>query len=125
MRFNHLNLCVPNLDEAQSFFQDHFDFQLLDRKGDAIAILTDGEDFTLVLSKPSAFGSHELVSYPAGFHVGFIVDCADAVERVHARLLAHGILIDKAPRSIHGSYGFYFTALDGILFEVSCSRRDA
>lgn len=124
MRFNHLNLCVPNLDEAQFFFQNLFDFHLLDRKRDAIAVLTDGEDFTLVLSNPSAFGSHEPVSYPTGFHVGFIVDGADVVERIHARLVEAGIEIEHTPRLMRGSYGFYFTALGRILFEVSTASRN-
>jgi len=35
------------------------------------------------------------------------------------RLVAGGIEV-AAPRNLHGSYTCYFTALGGVLFEVSC-----
>lgn len=32
MRLNHLNLCVTDLDEARSFFEELFDFEFVDRR---------------------------------------------------------------------------------------------
>jgi len=119
MRLNHLNLCVDNLNEARALFQDCFDFQFIEQKGEAIAIMTDGHGFTLVLSNLLAFG-HEVRPYPEGFHVGFIQETPEQVERAYSRLAATGIQIEHEPRKIRGSYGFYFTALNAILFEVSC-----
>ncbi len=120
MQLNHLNLCVDNLAEARDLFQRCFDFQPLDQKGDAIAVMTDGHGFTLVLSSRRAFGGEEPTIYPDGFHVGFIVENPGQVDQIHSRLAAADIHIDHGPRKIRESYTFYFTALNAILFEVSC-----
>jgi hypothetical protein len=42
------------------------------------------------------------------------------VDRTHERLMAAGVDTGRGPRGMRGSYGFYFEALGGILFEVSC-----
>jgi catechol 2,3-dioxygenase-like lactoylglutathione lyase family enzyme len=118
MKLNHLNLCVLDLDEARRFFEEHFDFECLDRKGDAVLVMTDRAGFTLVISDPTRFGGGG-AAYPAGFHVGFLVDTNEQVDRTYSRLVDAGIEIDKPPRAMRGSYGFYFNALGGVMFEVS------
>lgn len=120
MRLNHVNLCVDDLDEAQELFRRFFDFRPVDRKGEAVAIMTDGYGFTLVLSNQRAFGGEAPIRYPEGFHVGFILESPDQVDRTHGRLAAAGAEAGRGPRKMRDSYGFYFTALDGVLFEVSC-----
>lgn len=120
MRLNHVNLVVEDLDGAQGFFRRSFGFGLLDRKGDAVAVMNDGQGFTLVLSNVRAFGGEVPVRYPEGFHVGFILETQEEVDRAHGRLVADGADIGREPRSMRDSYGFYFEALGGILFEVSC-----
>jgi catechol-2,3-dioxygenase len=119
MQLNHLNLCVNDLTEARAFFQNCFDFQFLEQKGDAVAIMTDGHGFTLVLSNPRAF-KQEIQPYPGGFHVGFLQETTGQVDQTYQRLAAAGIQLTQEPRKMRGSYGFYFTALNDILFEVSC-----
>jgi catechol 2,3-dioxygenase-like lactoylglutathione lyase family enzyme len=118
MQLNHLNLCVDDLTEARTFFQNCFDFQFLEQKGEAVAVMTDGYGFTLVLSNPRAF-KNEMRPYPEGFHVGFLLETSDQVDQAYRRLAAAGVQLTQEPRKIRGSYGFYFTALNGILFEVS------
>lgn len=119
MRLNHLNLCVDDLTEARTLFEDCFDFHFLEQKGEAVIIMTDGHGFTLVLSNLQAFGN-ELRPYPEGFHVGFILETPDRVDQAYTRLAAAAdVQIAHEPRKIRGSYGFYFTALNAILFEVS------
>lgn len=120
MRLNHLNLAVDDLTEARAFFERLCDFHLLGQRGDALAIMTDGQGFTLVLSDAHAFGEGS-PRYPQPFHVGFILDAPDHVDRVYRRLTASGVRIDREPGELHGRYAFYFTALSGILFEVSCA----
>ena len=120
MRLNHVNLVVEDLNGAQDFFRRFFGFVLLDRKGDAVAIMDDGDGFTLVLSNALAFGGEVPVLYPEGFHVGFILETREAVDRVHERLGAAGVDAGRGPRPMRESYGFYFEALGGILFEISC-----
>lgn len=118
MRFNHLNLIVADLDVARTFFLRHFAFQLQEQKANAITILNDGHGFTLVLANGKAFGVEE-IHYPNGFHIGFLQETAEQVDQTYQQLLAEGITIERPPRSVHGTYGFYFTALDGLMIEVS------
>ncbi len=119
MRLNHLNLCVGDLTEASDFFQRCLDLSLVEQRGDAIAVMDDGDGFTLVLSNPQAFGG-ESPQYPQGFHVGFLVGTPDEVDATYHRLVPLGVRIDRAPTKIRETYGFYFTALGALLFEVSC-----
>lgn len=122
MKLNHLNLCVDDLSEAAEFFQTLFQFRLLDRKGEAIAVMTDEEGFTLVLSNPGAFGG-EAPAYPQDFHIGFYVDTRDEVDRFHSRLSSletFRLQPGNAPKPMRGGYTLYFRALGGILFEVTC-----
>ena len=121
MQLNHLNLCVDDLAEARTLFQNCFDFQFLEQKGKAIVVMTDGQGFTLVLSNPQAFGYEGGIQpYPGGFHIGFLLETSDQVDQVYHRLAAAEIQLPQEPRKMRGSYGFYFTALHAILFEVSC-----
>jgi len=118
MRLNHLNLCVDNLADAREFFERLFDFQFVEQKGDALTVMTDGQGFTLV---PSHFSRTQApISYPNGFHVGFIVETPRHVDDMYKRLAAADVRLDHEPRKARGSYAFYFTALNSILFEVSC-----
>ena len=116
MQLNHLNLCVEDLAEARTFFQNCFDFQLLEQKGEALAIMNDGHGFTLVLSKLRA--TH---TYPKDFHIGFLLETSDQVDQTYQRLAVAKIRLTQEPRKLRGSYGFYFTALNNLLFEVSSS----
>ncbi len=126
MHLNHLNLPVADIAAAQSFFEQFLGFTTVRAGRDALAILDDGHGTTLVLMnvarmKP-AYGSEPPV-YPAGFHVGFILDSRAEVDGLYARLAASGHPLAHAPRRQHGSYGFYVTALDGILFEIATSAQ--
>ncbi len=118
MKLNHLNLCVLDLAEARGFFEEHFDFECLDQKGDAIVVMSDRGGFTLVISDPRKLGGGS-AEYPEGFHVGFFVDAPEHVDATFARLSEAGVAVDKPPRNMRNNYGFYFRALGGVMFEVS------
>ena len=118
MHLNHLNLPVSNLAEAQSFFEDLFDFQLLGKGGDLIVAMSDGHGFMLVLANTARFGG-EAPHYPEPFHIGFNLDDRAQVDAMYERVSAAGITVDDTPRRKHGHYGFYFRALDNLLFEVA------
>ncbi|GHO47879.1 VOC family protein [Ktedonospora formicarum] len=120
MRLNHINLCVNDLTEAREFFQNCFDLKFLDQKGKAIVIMSDGHGFTLVLSNPLAFKDvEEIQPYPGGFHIGFLQDSEAQVDQIYQRLKAAGVQLTQEPRNMRGIYGFYFTALNDLLIEVS------
>ncbi|MGG1519061.1 VOC family protein [Paenibacillus oryzisoli] len=119
MKLNHLNLCVPDLPEAITFFQSLFGFQLIEQKGTVIAVMEDGHGFTLVLSSmPSSLD--EDYRYPKDFHLGFYVDTTTEVDEFHKKLKAFGTASEHAPKLMRGGYTLYFRALNGILFEVTC-----
>lgn len=122
MHLNHLNLPVADIAAARSFFTVVFGFTVTRDGGDAMAVLDDGHGTTFVLMNVArmnpAHGCEPPV-YPAGFHVGFIVDSRAEVDAMYARIAAAGHPLDHEPRRQHGSYGFYVTALDGILFEIT------
>jgi catechol 2,3-dioxygenase-like lactoylglutathione lyase family enzyme len=124
MRFNHLNLPVADLAEARSFFEEAFGFRCIRQKGDVVAVMSDEHGFTLTLANSRRFGG-ETPRYPEAFHVGFIVDSPAEVDAMHQQLAAANIPLERAPGRQHGNYGFYFTALNGILFEVQCLAQAA
>ena len=122
MHLNHLNLPVADVAAARSFFTEVFGLTVTRNGSAAMAVLDDGHGTTLVLLDVArvnpAHGSEPPV-YPPGFHVGFIVDSRAEVDAMYARLATAGFPPGHEPRRQHGSYGFYVTALDGILFEVA------
>lgn len=119
MKLNHLNLCVNELSDAIVFFQSLFDFQLLEQKGDFIAVLSDSNGFTLVLSKLRS--DQDAASlYPKDFHLGFYVDTMTEVDQFYQKLAAAGIATEQEPKMIRDGYTMYFKALSGILFEITC-----
>jgi catechol 2,3-dioxygenase-like lactoylglutathione lyase family enzyme len=104
------------MPEAIDFFVKFFSFELIDQKGDFVAILSDGDGFTLVLTKNKA----DTLAYPPDFHFGFLQNTEEQVFSIYNKLIDGGLDI-PAPKSIRGSLGFYFNGPDGILMEVSCA----
>jgi len=119
MKLNHLNLVVPDLDAAQELFTGTFGFGVTLRRGDTLAALTDEGGFTLVLADSRRFGGDGAPRYPETFHVGFLQETCAAVDALYVRLATAPVELSHAPRPMHGSYGFYCTALGGLLIEIS------
>jgi len=117
MKLNHLNLVVADVAAARQLFETHFGFRhQLTRGANALAILEGSDGFVLVL----AHGAPP-VQYPKPFHIGFFCPTREEVQAKHAELHAAGLSPEMEPRMVHGSFGFYFTALDGgLLIEVAC-----
>ena len=118
MKLNHLNLCVPDITEARTFFESHFGFRCVDIKGANILAVLQGEgDFILVLSN---LRKDVKPAYPADFHIGFILESVDQVQAIYQRLQEAGIEIPQGIREMRGSLIFYCIAPGPILLEVSC-----
>jgi catechol 2,3-dioxygenase-like lactoylglutathione lyase family enzyme len=117
VKLNHLDLQVLDVPAASEFFVRHFAFERLTRADSpAIAILTDGEGFTLVLQRRTA------VSYPEGFHIGFIVDDPAEVYVRRAALADAGL--DVSPVQVNGRGTMcYCHGPSGVLVEVSSRGR--
>ena len=65
------------------------------------------------------FGVGGEVTYPPGFHVGFVQESEAQVDQINQRLREDGIEVPK-PARMHGSWTFYFKAPGGFTVEVLC-----
>lgn len=114
MKLNHIDLQVPDVQEAAAFFERWFAFeQLSNRQSPAIAILRGAGDFTLVLQRRAA-GER----YPEGFHIGFLLDEESQVLAFHARARAAGLAISEVQRNGRGTLT-YLRGPGELLIEVS------
>jgi catechol 2,3-dioxygenase-like lactoylglutathione lyase family enzyme len=113
MHLNHLDLAVPDVAAAASFFESAFGFAVLETRGrDGMAILR-GAGFALVLTRDLE------AAYPKTFHIGFLQPDEQAVLDAYARIQTAGFDVPRPPAILRGSLMFYCTAPGGILVEVS------
>ena len=116
MILNHLDLQVADVQATVSTFEAFFGLTLeTSRNSPAIAIMSDGHGFTLVLQRSEA------PQYPAGFHLGFLVESIAIVERTHARLVEAGASVTPVQSNNRGTM-IYCQLPHGIVVEVSCRR---
>ena len=119
MFLNHLDLPVSDVPAVAAFLVNHFDFVPVTRlDSPAVVILDDGHGFTLVLQRRRAAGE----SFPAGMHIGFIVDDPAEVTARHARLLAAGLEVSAIDTNARGMM-CYCRGPSELLVEVRCARK--
>lgn len=117
MKLNHIDLQVPDVQEAAAFFERWFAFAHTSNRGSpAIAILRGVDGFSLVLQRRG-----EGERYPESFHVGFLLDDEAEVLAFHARAREAGLAISDVQRSGRGTLT-YLRGPGEILVEVSCRR---
>ncbi|MDQ0113809.1 hypothetical protein J2T15_003252 [Paenibacillus harenae] len=78
--------------------------------------MTDRTGFTLVLQS----NSKKVYTYPKDFHLGFYVETKSDVDQFYTKLVEANIPTENEPGIVRNGYTLYFTALGGILFEVTC-----
>ncbi len=118
MKLNHLDLQVSDVQKSVDFFERYFDLELRSsRTSPAIAILSDRQGFVLVLQRRKS----DAEVYPDGFHLGFVVDDVESVERAHARAKEGGLEVTDVITNNRGVM-IYCKAPDGYAVEVSCPR---
>ena len=118
MKLNHVNLPVADVSATRDFFEKHFGFQCIAEPTDANVVLTDNAGLVLTISN---FDRADEVTYPKWFHVGFMQDSDDKVDKIYDQLKTAGVKPDK-PRNMHGAHTFYFTAPGGFTVEVFHQR---
>ena len=123
MNLNHINLPVPDVGAAATFFTEYFGLHLLEGKGRSgfIAIMEDDAGFVLVLSN---FPQAAEFSYPADFQVGFYQKSVEEVDALHERLSAAGYVMETSPRRMWDTWRFYFRAFDALRIEVACPLEE-
>lgn len=105
---------MADVAAASSFLIRHFDFALLQTKGNqGMAILAGDGGVVLVLTRCEA------PSYPKTFHIGFLVADVGEVAAKHAELEAAGVTGLSPVQEMRGGPGFYCRTEWGILLEVS------
>jgi catechol 2,3-dioxygenase-like lactoylglutathione lyase family enzyme len=115
MQLNHIDLQVPDVQEAAAFFERWLGFEHTSNRGSpAIAILRGEGGFSLVLQK-----RREGETYPESFHIGFLRPDEASVLDFHARARAAGLSIGDVQRNQRGTLT-YLRGPGAILIEVSC-----
>jgi lactoylglutathione lyase len=110
MKFNHLNLTVTDVNASREFLEKYFDLQTKNTRGDSFALLFDDNGLVLTLMKGTQ------VSYPKTFHIGFIQESDEQVDKLNLRFKDDGFDV-KPPQRAHG-WTFYVKAPDGFTVEV-------
>ncbi len=143
-RLNHIDLVVANVAENRAFFEKYFGFKTIVSIGDDLAVMTDGTDFSLVLSgpevaaeigqiqragkadrqdkEPAGADAKKPIEYPAGFHIGFHQDSKQGVDEMYKKLKDGGVAVDL-PKEYHGAWTFYVRAPGGYYVEVFHQAR--
>ncbi|WP_454787955.1 VOC family protein [Mycolicibacterium lutetiense] len=116
MKLNHLDLQVDDVVRTAGLFGELFGLRLQSNpKSTAIAVLSDGDGFVLVLQRKKVPGEF----YPSGFHVGFLVDSVSTVHDVCARAAEQQLEVGEVISNNRGTM-VYCRMPDGYLVEVSC-----
>lgn len=124
MKLNHINLPVRDVGATRDFFVRFFDMEVVtELPNNVMALLRDEGGMVLNLSHFRKAETGE-VAYHQDFHVGFIVDSAEAVDAARARLVAGGLDVAAPKRRQGGRYGFYYPAPGGFELEVECLGPD-
>jgi catechol 2,3-dioxygenase-like lactoylglutathione lyase family enzyme len=118
MRLNHLDLQVPDVPATAQFLAHHFGLSIVSNpRSPAIIIMSDDAGLVLVLQRRRSGEG-----YPEGFHIGFLVDDAEAVRQKQAQLTRDGVACSAVEVNSRGVI-FYLTAPGDITVEVSWRGR--
>lgn len=119
-KLNHINLGVSNVPELTRFFVEAFGFRVAVTRGvGGFAVLLGEDGFVLTLMRDRYVTDS---TYPALFHVGFLMGSEEEVREHHTRILAAGFEAPEPAILQRGggkTFGFYARPF-GVMVEVSC-----
>jgi catechol 2,3-dioxygenase-like lactoylglutathione lyase family enzyme len=125
MKLNHINLTTTDIAADRAMFETYFGLHCIVSRGSGLAVMGDDDGMVFVLNnferKRADF------EYPDDFavlHIGFLQNSREAVDAIHARLVADG-WDPPAPRVYHGAWTFYFKAKGGYFIEVGAQMPRA
>lgn len=120
MMLNHLNLHVSDVDAAREFFERFFGLRCQYQRRTQIAVFESNRGFEFAVS--NLFDSPPSV-YPSDFHVGFVLERAEEVRAVYARLKTAGVPM-KLDLGVQGpALVFQCLGPDGIPIEVRAPKE--
>ena len=114
MTINHVHLAAKDVARTRAFYEHYFGFRMECEHGKGV-FLRDASGFLIALDP-----THEPVSFPSWFHLGFCLDSAAEVNALHQKALAGEATIVRKLLSEPGLYAsFYLADPDGCPLEVS------
>src|SRR5579871_4478328 len=120
LKLNHINLSTSDVPGLTYFFERCLNFKVTERRGSNKFAVLEGEGpFYLILMHGKDTTS---TSYPAMFHIGFILNDEAAVRATHQCMIEAGYAAptpEIIQRGGDPTFGFYHSAPGGILVEVS------
>lgn len=117
MQLNHMHLSVTDVAAAAAFFVKHFDFMLVETRGNnGLAVLRGKNSVVLVLMRLSSAIEPEK-AYPPMFHIGFLTPDETQVEAAHRSMKADALDVSDI-EFMRGARRFYCKAPGGMLVEV-------
>jgi catechol 2,3-dioxygenase-like lactoylglutathione lyase family enzyme len=111
---NHLHINVPNVAEAQLFFERYFNFRRVFPES-ANVFLMDPREFLLALD---ALNPGENVTFPAWFHFGFCKNDPEWARTLYAQMRADGVPICRDMRESEHAAVFFCRGPGGYSIEV-------
>ena len=117
---NHTNLTTYNVPALTEFFRIIFDFQVLEKRADKMALLRNSDGFLLTLMYDKRMTPEQ--GYPGSFHIGFLQSSPEDVNQIHASLSSQNYPAPEPAKLRRGgppAYGFYCDAPGGVVVEVS------
>jgi lactoylglutathione lyase len=111
MKINHLNLTVTDVGAAKAFLEKYFEMRGADGGNKNFDVVYDDDGFVLTLMKAGT-----QVEYPGYFHIGFIQESEERVNKINQRLKEDGF--DVEPPQRHHAWTFYVMAPGGFRVEV-------
>jgi catechol 2,3-dioxygenase-like lactoylglutathione lyase family enzyme len=117
MQLNHMHLSVTDVAATAAFFVKHFQFTLLEVRGNnGLAILKGEAGVVLVLMRLSSSIDPDK-AYPPMFHLGFLTSDEMQVDAAHAAMKADALDVSDV-ELMRGARRFYCKAPGGLLVEV-------
>jgi hypothetical protein len=99
MKLNHVNLTSIDIPAKRAMFERYFGLRCLASRGSGLAVLEDDDGMVFVLNNFSRKRGD--FAYPEDsdvLHIGFIQETREAVDAMHARLVADGLGFPRAAR---------------------------
>jgi lactoylglutathione lyase len=112
MKLNHLNLIVTDVPATSAFLEKYFGLKPLAPGNANMAFMADDAGLVLIMFKGKD------VTYPQGFHVGFLQDSEAEVNAIHQRLTDDGYAVPAPSRNQGGRWTFYMDSPGGFVIEV-------
>ena len=112
MKLNHLNLIVTDVPATSAFLEKYFGLRTIAPGNTNMAFMTDDTGLILIMFKGKE------VSYPEGFHIGFIQESEAQVNEINQRLKDDGYDVPAPQRNQQGRWTFYFDSPGGFVIEV-------